>query len=93
MTKNTAIALIILFLIVGAGIGYYFGYDSGFERGVVGPIVGEENDDDDNGGGSVFCTLDAMFCPDGSFVGRIPPSCNFALCPRATTTPTTTPSR
>lgn len=27
------------------------------------------------------CTLDAMICPDGSAVGRIPPSCDFAPCP------------
>ena len=31
--------------------------------------------------GQVFCIQDAKRCPDGSFVGRIPPSCNFALCP------------
>lgn len=29
----------------------------------------------------VFCTLDAMQCPDGSFVGRVAPDCNFAECP------------
>jgi hypothetical protein len=29
----------------------------------------------------VFCTMDAMMCPDGSYVGRVPPSCNFAPCP------------
>ncbi len=28
----------------------------------------------------VFCTLDAMQCPDGSYVGRVPPSCEFAAC-------------
>lgn len=27
------------------------------------------------------CTLDAMICPDGSAVGRIPPLCEFAACP------------
>lgn len=27
------------------------------------------------------CTMDARQCPDGSFVGRVPPSCNFAPCP------------
>lgn len=27
------------------------------------------------------CTLDARICPDGSAVGRIPPSCEFAPCP------------
>jgi hypothetical protein len=28
-----------------------------------------------------MCTMDAMQCPDGSYVGRVPPSCNFAPCP------------
>jgi hypothetical protein len=28
-----------------------------------------------------FCTLDAKLCPDGSYVGRVPPSCEFAPCP------------
>lgn len=31
--------------------------------------------------GTVFCTMDAKQCPDGSYVGRIPPSCGFAPCP------------
>ncbi len=29
----------------------------------------------------VACTMDAKICPDGSFVGRMPPSCEFAPCP------------
>ncbi|MDD5274878.1 MAG: hypothetical protein PHR16_02220 [Methylovulum sp.] len=28
-----------------------------------------------------FCTLDVNQCPDGLFVGRVPPSCEFAACP------------
>ncbi|PLX25225.1 hypothetical protein C0580_02970 [Candidatus Parcubacteria bacterium] len=35
---------------------------------------------DDNG--QVACTMDAMECPDGSYVGRISPDCNFAPCPK-----------
>ncbi|MFH1648956.1 MAG: hypothetical protein ABIA93_00200 [Candidatus Woesearchaeota archaeon] len=27
------------------------------------------------------CTADAMVCPDGSSVGRVAPSCEFAPCP------------
>lgn len=27
------------------------------------------------------CTLEARLCPDGSYVGRVPPSCEFAPCP------------
>ncbi len=29
----------------------------------------------------IVCTEDAKICPDGSGVGRVPPSCDFALCP------------
>jgi hypothetical protein len=28
-----------------------------------------------------MCTMDAKQCPDGSYVGRVPPSCQFAPCP------------
>lgn len=35
----------------------------------------------ENGAEPVACTMDAMVCPDGSSVGRIPPSCEFAACP------------
>ena len=30
---------------------------------------------------AVYCTMDAKQCADGSFVGRIPPKCEFAPCP------------
>ena len=29
----------------------------------------------------VACTMDAKACPDGSYVGRIAPNCEFAPCP------------
>ncbi len=35
----------------------------------------------------VMCTADAMQCPDGSYVGRTGPNCEF-ICPAATTTST-----
>ncbi|MBP9747389.1 hypothetical protein KBD13_00420 [Patescibacteria group bacterium] len=38
----------------------------------------------------VACTMDAMQCPDGSFVGRVGPSCAFAPCPAPVETPSTT---
>lgn len=31
----------------------------------------------------VFCTADAKQCEDGSYVGRVGPDCEFALCPGA----------
>lgn len=39
---------------------------------------------------NIFCTLDAKLCPDGSYVGRVPPTCEFASCPGATSTPSLT---
>lgn len=30
---------------------------------------------------NVVCTDDVKQCPDGSYVGRVPPSCEFAPCP------------
>jgi hypothetical protein len=34
----------------------------------------------------VFCTADARLCPDGTYVGRSGPKCEF-VCPGATSTP------
>ena len=30
---------------------------------------------------NVFCTADAKQCPDGSYVGRVAPNCEFTPCP------------
>lgn len=32
-------------------------------------------------GGGVPCADDAQMCSDGSFVGRVPPQCDFSDCP------------
>jgi hypothetical protein len=32
----------------------------------------------------VACTMDAKLCPDGSYVGRTGPDCEFASCPGET---------
>lgn len=37
---------------------------------------------------AVACTMEAKLCPDGSYVGRVPPSCAFAPCPGDTTSGT-----
>ena len=31
--------------------------------------------------GAVACTMEAKICPDGSYVGRTGPNCEFATCP------------
>lgn len=33
----------------------------------------------------VYCTQDAKLCPDGSYVGRVGPRCEFAACPEVQT--------
>ena len=33
-------------------------------------------------GGLIACTQEAKQCPDGSFVGRVTPDCEFAPCPQ-----------
>lgn len=35
----------------------------------------------------VACTLDAKQCPDGSYVGRVAPDCEFAVCPQGEVVP------
>jgi len=30
---------------------------------------------------AVYCTQEVRQCPDGSYVGRVPPDCNFSPCP------------
>lgn len=49
-------------------------------RSRAGELFVEEvsQEDIDN---QVFCTMDAKVCPDGTSVGRVPPSCEFAPCP------------
>lgn len=36
----------------------------------------------------VACTQEAKLCPDGSYVGRSGPNCEFSACPVVTATPT-----
>jgi len=40
-------------------------------------------DEKENGG--VACTMEAKLCPDGSYVGRVAPNCDFAPCPEVRT--------
>ena len=36
---------------------------------------------EETGRGSFACIADAKQCPDGSYVGRVAPYCQFAPCP------------
>lgn len=41
-------------------------------------------------GNQIACTMDAKQCPDGSYVGRVGPKCEFAECPSTLSTNLTT---
>ncbi len=39
----------------------------------------------------IACTQEAKLCPDGSYVGRTGPKCEFAVCPQPSAKATSTP--
>jgi hypothetical protein len=41
----------------------------------------------DNPVDPIVCTQDVKLCPDGSYVGRVAPSCAFPICPVPVVTP------
>ena len=65
---RTLLLGVILLIVLGIG-GYFYN--------AIKESAGEEDE-------IVACTMDAMQCPDGSYVGRVPPSCEFAACPGPT---------
>ncbi len=79
-SKQTLLLLVILIIV---GIIASFATGSWWANRISEPPVVNVPD-------GVVCTLDAKMCPDGSYVGRISPNCEFAMCPRATSTPVST---
>lgn len=71
-SKGLAAVPLIILIVLLAGVAYYF-----FSRP---PAVVDVPDDD-----IVFCTQDAKLCPDGSYVGRTGPNCEFSACPNTPT--------
>ena len=67
--KNTYIAIIVLVVLAGAAVVF------GVKKSAEAPIVKEP----------AICTMEAKQCPDGSYVGRSGPKCEFAACPEAKT--------
>lgn len=71
-------------LILGLGIGYFL---AGRMNGVttLPPTAGPGNT-------GTACTMEAKLCPDGTSVGRVGPSCEFAPCPGEGSQSTETPA-
>jgi hypothetical protein len=63
------IVLIVAVVVLFAAAAYF----------VINKQILKNGNDDQNNNGA--CTDEAMQCPDGSFVGRTGPNCEFAQCP------------
>lgn len=75
---NKKITLFTLVLIFIAMFGVYYTYS--FTSFTM-------DRPDDSSGNQIACTMDAKQCPDGSYVGRQGPKCEFAKCPDSTSKP------
>jgi len=78
MHKSFILIFIAIIVIVGAG---FFIFKSPVPVPNVGAIVNNN---------PVACTQEAKQCPDGSYVGRTGPNCEFTLCPNTQTKDETT---
>jgi len=65
MKSVKIIIILFVFLLLGYILGHFFSF----------PFWNTEKES------GVLCTMDAKECSDGSYVGRIPPDCEFSLCP------------
>ena len=45
-------------------------------------VIAENDLSGNTSNDTVACTMDAKMCPDGSYVGRVAPDCEFAPCPK-----------
>lgn len=85
MKSNFVIVLVLGAFLIGliAGILAFRSFSQSSQRNVIETVTISPSPSIilDQNAGEVFCTMDAKICPDGSSVGRIPPSCDFAPCP------------
>lgn len=65
-TKRNSLTIVVVALVIGVLVGYFYA------RPVQAPEM--------TSGGGVACTMEAKQCPDGSYVGRQGPNCEFATC-------------
>lgn len=71
MNTNGKLIAILIVVIVVAGFFYKVG------------LLGVKLPNQDSGN-QVACTMEAKLCPDGSYVGRTGPKCEFSECPKST---------
>lgn len=84
MKNRTAIIIILIALVAGGAIGglavYFLGDgDDDGQNGTVATVGTSTQAGTDTG--EIVCPADVRLCPDGSYVGRTGPDCEFAPCP------------
>lgn len=72
-------AFITVLIIALVALGYIFYTRDNSSTGIVPSRNGDE---------TTVCTMDAKLCPDGSYVGRQGPNCEFVECPTSTSVKT-----
>src|SRR3989338_4312151 len=75
LSKTLALFIFILLPFIGFYLGIQYEKSQNTSSS---PIVIPTPAPEDKG---VACTMEAKKCPDGSYVGRVPPNCEFAPCP------------
>ena len=86
LSKTLAVFIFILLPFIGFYLGIQYEKSQNVSSAPITIPTPAPVEDD-----TVFCTMDAKACPDGSYVGRIPPNCEFAPCQIATIEPITCP--
>jgi hypothetical protein len=83
ISQRTIVAVLMLVLIVSAIYFFSTKVGNSLETQDSSPPAETETEvsPKPGEGEQVFCTLDAKQCPDGSYVGRVPPNCEFEACP------------
>ncbi len=72
MDRKIELIIFLLLAAIIAGFGYWAFKRYGPEIDSVLPLSTPS---------SKACTLEAKLCPDGSYVGRTGPNCEFSPCP------------
>jgi hypothetical protein len=76
MSRNAMIALVTIVVIVAVAAAII-----GFRLSQTEATTPEQQTGGNTPSGETVCTMEAKMCPDGSYVGRTGPNCEFAACP------------